>query len=95
MTDIRLVGADMRGAADAVRSAAGSLNGGSGPAIGDAAAAMPGSTCAGLLPGMGTEWDDGVRSWRDAADEFGQTIEEHADGMSALDASVAFGLGWG
>jgi hypothetical protein len=98
MTEMHVVPGDLHRAAASVRSAADEVDASDvADHLTGAAAAVPGSTAADLLTGMGPTWEDDLDRWVDAADGFADGVAAHADTMATTDDGVGgrmSGLDW-
>lgn len=89
MSVFSVVSADMSAASGAVAEAADGARGhGSSEELSVAAAAVPGSDAASLLPELGDSWDDEVSAWADAAASFGSAISAASDDATATDEAA-------
>lgn len=80
---------DMAAASSAVADAADGARGhGSSEELTAAAAAVPGSDAATLLPELGDSWDDEVSAWADSAASFGSAISATSDDATSTDDAV-------
>lgn len=80
---------DMAAASGAVGDAADGARGhGSSEELRAAAAAVPGSDASGLLPELGSSWDDEVSAWADAAESFAGSISATSDDATSTDDAV-------